>query len=197
MTMSKERGIGHYLTIRGNAMQRLRWPRLAASVALGAFLLLFLGTLLATTAPALGGYHMITITSGSMGDSLPVGSVAVTQTVDADSVRVGDVIAFQQSSGSATVLHRVVSIESIDGQRVAITQGDRNASPDPLPNPLLGGGDRVVYYVPWIGYLFVFAGSTTGLILAIAMLVGLICVPMLRRRRRSQQHHEEGGVAVP
>jgi signal peptidase len=197
MTISNERDISHNLTIRGNATKSLRWPRLAASVAFGAFLLLFLGMLLSTTAPALGGYHMITITSGSMGGSLPVGSVAVTRTVAADSVHVGDVIAFQQSTGSATVLHRVVSIESVDGQRVAITQGDRNASPDPLPNPLVGGGDRVVYYVPWIGYLFVFAGSTTGLILAIATLVGLICVPMVRRRRRSQQHREEGGVAVP
>ena len=53
--------------------------------------------MLLVTAPGFLGYHSISVMSGSMGDALPVGSVAVTRPILAEDVREGDVVAFTHS----------------------------------------------------------------------------------------------------
>ena len=56
------------------------------------------------TVPGLIGFHNVTITGGSMGNALPVGSVAVTRTVAFRDVHVGDIIAFKRPGASAAVV---------------------------------------------------------------------------------------------
>lgn len=56
----------------------------------------------------------------------------VVRPVDADEIRVGDVITYQLASGRSTVVtHRVVSIGTrLDGTPVFTTQGDANDTAD-------------------------------------------------------------------
>ncbi len=117
---------------------------------------------LAVTLPAFVGYHTVIITGGSMASALPVGSVAVTRTVDFEDVRPGDVIAFQRPGAALPVVHRIVEIHDTNDGRVATTKGDANAEADPQPLPLNGRGDRVAYFVPWIGYGLVFVRTPLG-----------------------------------
>ena len=133
--------------------------RPAASIALRAAACAVVAVLLTVTVPGVAGLHMITVTGGSMGDALPIGSVAVTRTIDFEHVALGDIVVFRDSAAAATVLHRVVAINSVGGKRQAITRGDHNASPDPTPLVLQGRGDRVVYSVPVVGYLSILAVS--------------------------------------
>ena len=153
-----------------------RWASLmAAAVTVAA--------LLAVTLPGLAGYHNLTITGGSMGSALPVGSVAVTRTIDIRDVRVGDVIAFNRSRGGVTIVHRVVAINQTDDGPVAVTRGDANSNDD-ADGLLLqhAQGDRVVYHVPWIGYVFVFAQSPGGII---ALTIVGVAIVLFRPRKRS------------
>lgn len=143
--------------------------RLAGSAAVYAVLFAAVGVLLAATLPAFRGFHTVTVYGGSMGESLPAGSVAVTQPVDAQALRVGDVIAIGGRRDGLPVLHRIVAIDDTDGQRVVTTRGDANETNDPQPITVEGRGDRVVYHIPWIGYFLAFARTQLGL----AMLVGL------------------------
>jgi signal peptidase I len=139
--------------------------------------------------PGLVGYHTLTIVGGSMGSALPVGSIAVTRTVDFSDVQVGDIIAFRRAGAELPVVHRVVDIQYSDGVRVALTRGDANSSNDPDRLPLAEGrGDRVVYYVPWIGYALVFIRTPVG-IAALAVLGAVTWLLRRKTRSRTQASH--------
>ena len=115
------------------------------------------------TVPVLFGYHTYVIDGGSMEPTLSNGSVAITHPTSPRAIGVGDVIAYRSTPNSAPVLHRVTAVEEDDeGNRLFTTQGDANGTADPIPVPLAGNGDRMVYSVPYAGYILGFAGGTTG-----------------------------------
>lgn len=158
--------------------------RMAGRMAGYAVSIIAVGALLAVTLPGLAGYHNIVVTGGSMGRALPAGSVAVTHTVDFKDVRVGDIVTFRGSAGSATVVHRVVGISGDGEARVAATRGDANHEDDPQPLNLAGHGDVVVYSIPWAGYALVYSRTP-------AALAGLVLIAvawwLLGRRNRTDR----------
>lgn len=83
-----------------------------------------------------------------MEPSLPTGSLCVVTTrIDPGKIYKGDVIAFQ--TGSLEVAHRVVA-EREGGYQ---TKGDNNDSPDPgivRESQVIG---KVLFHVPYIGYV--------------------------------------------
>jgi len=151
--------------------------------------LVVVGALLAMTLPAFAGFHTVTVMSGSMGSALRVGSVAVTQPIEAADVHEGDIVAFSASERTAPVLHRVVAITvDEDGHRIATTRGDANDASDQHPLILDGDGERVVYSVPWVGYLLVFVQSGTGRVLLLISIGALFVLRQLQRRRTNRNH---------
>ena len=131
--------------------------------------LVVVGALAVSLAPRLLGYSPVIVYGGSMADSVPVGSIAVTERVRPEDVGVGDVIVFHPpttstdlSTDPSPLMHRVVAIREEEGQRVFQTKGDANATPDPTEVALQETGSRVVYTVPYVGYLVNFAGTPLG-----------------------------------
>jgi len=108
------------------------------------------------------GYRAYIIYGGSMGQSLPMGSVGIAKRVEAEAIAVGDVVALQRSSQSLPILHRVIAIDASSGTPMLITQGDANKEPDATPVSLQGKGDKIVLAIPWIGYVVNFAHSAPG-----------------------------------
>ena len=78
---------------------------------------LILVTVVATSLPlalpALFGYEVYSVTSGSMEPTLPVGSVIYVRPVEPETVRAGDIIAFY--SDATVITHRVVENRFIEG----------------------------------------------------------------------------------
>lgn len=126
-------------------------------------------TLLAVTLPGLALCHTTVIRGGSMGSALPPGSIAVSRTVPASHVRDGDIIAVGHSASGMPTFHRVVSIKESAVGRTAITQGDANASADAEPITMTGEGDRLVYHVPYVGYLLWWLRTPIGMSCAAAV----------------------------
>lgn len=95
------------------------------------------------------GYRPVVVLTGSMGESVPPGSMAVAGPV-AD-VAPGDILVMR-GDGRATVTHRVVDVAVDDGgELVAVTRGDANPDIDPLTYQL---GEReltVRWVVPHAG----------------------------------------------
>lgn len=105
--------------------------------------------------PTLAGGTAYTVLSPSMRPSLPPGGLVVTRPVQADDLRVGDVVTFQIRSGEpAVITHRVIELRlTADGQTLAQTKGDFNDAIDPdlvKPEQLRG---RLWYSVPFLGYV--------------------------------------------
>jgi signal peptidase len=133
--------------------------------------------------PTLFGYHAYIVYGGSMTPSLRLGSVAVAKPVSPEELRVGDVIARRWSPDSSAVLHRIVDITIDDGQYVLVTQGDQNGRPDPDPVFVEGKGDKIIYAVPYVGFLLHFARTTIGFVSLVAIPIAFLLGQTLWKMR--------------
>lgn len=129
------------------------------------------------------GLHAYQVLSGSMKPDYPTGSLVYVKSVSAQDVKVGDVISFY-ISGSTVATHRVVEI--LEEESKFVTKGDANAIKDaPTPMDKLIG--KVVFCVPFLGYVAAFMATTAGkcIIAAVfAVAVILILLPELLKERK-------------
>ena len=148
----------------------------ACSFAAFGVLLVALALVAVAAVPSLFGYHTYTIDGGSMEPTLSIGDAAVTKPSSPRSLEVGDVIVRRDIQGGQPVLHRIVEVVSVDGQLAFITQGDENNAPDDQPVVLAGTGDKVIYSVPYAGYLLNFAETWYGRLFLIGLPLVLLSV---------------------
>lgn len=117
--------------------------------------------------------------SGSMSPAINTGDLAVARTVDASTLRPGDIVSVLTPTG-ARVTHRlVVSVRQGDQQRLTL-KGDANKTPD-AETYLTARADKVLFHVPKVGYAVQAATTPLGMFLGglyVATLVALI----VRRR---------------
>jgi len=128
------------------------------------------------------GRSVYVVSSGSMGRSVPTGSIAVTHVVPASAIEPGDVISLAFVQGQPITTHRVLAVQEEDGQTQFVMKGDANRTADPRPVAAPARVRRVEHVVPLAGYLVAFVRGTAGRIAFLAIpLLGLL-VPRLRRR---------------
>jgi signal peptidase I len=147
---------------------------LVAALALGALMLL----------PPLAGYQRYVITGGSMGDTIPRGSIVYDKPVPVSALRVGDVITYTppaESGPGGRVTHRIVWIgRGADGARAFRTRGDANASVDPWRFELRGAHQaRVAGHVPYVGYVLAALGLRWLRMLVIGLPAALIALVLV------------------
>lgn len=147
---------------------------LGVNVALAAALLL---VSVAAVLPALTGGTALTVMTGSMAPNLPPGHILIYHPVSADTLKVGDVIAYQPDhniTDGVPITHRVIDVRRTGGQAVeVIVQGDANPVPDkPVrPEQIIGKMD---YYIPFAGMLRLLAFHAGLASLPDFLAVGLI-----------------------
>lgn len=118
-----------------------------------------------------------TVLSASMEPSYPVGSLIYVQSVEASQIEVGDPISFVLNEDLVVATHRVVEVDLEKSH--FITKGDANTSVDGAPvhfENLLG---RVVFSVPYLGFIAHFIGTQTGRLVAIAFILFLLLLLVL------------------
>ena len=99
--------------------------------------------------PGLFGIRPYVVYSGSMEPKIPTGAVVFTKE-GAYSPETGDIITFHNED--TVVTHRVVKKE----EGPFITKGDANKNADPIPvakSQIIG---RVVFCLPYLGYIIYF-----------------------------------------
>ncbi len=136
--------------------------------------------LAAAVVPRAFGYGTLVVQGGSMGDSVPMGSLVIAHWTVAEHVELGDVIAVQEETDDGPArpkLHRVVSLDEEGGQILARAKGDANQTTDPKEYIL---PDRVLVAaltVPYLGYVAGFAMTPLGwafLVLLPAIVLALL-----------------------
>jgi len=155
-------------------------------------LLIALAALLAAgvlLAPATG-HRVVVLRSGSMAPGMPVGSLALIESVEPGEVRAGDVVTVALESGSL-LTHRVVREASLDGYPALVLHGDGNAAAEVETVSLDRLVGRVVAVVPVVGYAVWWMSQPAGLAASVA-LIGLVLVAIgglgLRERRQRRRH---------
>ena len=156
-------------------LAEIGWRRIGTVAVAVAFLIVFAGVLVTTVPQVAGADHSFVVFSDSMSPTINAGSVVVVSDVSPDSIERGDVITYvasEQATETTRITHRVVDIQTTEGQRQFRTKGDANDNPD---NQLVAGSaviGVVQFHIPYLGYLIDFAGSPLGL-------VALVVVPAL------------------
>jgi len=115
----------------------------------------WLALILIGLGPYSGRYRVVTVLSGSMRPSMPVGSMVVDTPIALDKIRVGDVITFQAPiEDHRVVSHRVVQIVDEGTSRpTIITKGDANNAEDPWRATLTSAPAwKVRTAVPMVGF---------------------------------------------
>ena len=136
--------------------------------------------------PGLLGVTPMVVLSDSMYPGIQSGDLILCRDAAAETVQVGDVIAFfdPEGSGTSVVTHRVIEIVTEDGALSFRTKGDANNAADRLAVPaekLVG-----VYRsrLPGLGNVTMFMQTTTGLIVCVVCpILLLVGWDVLRRRR--------------
>ncbi len=135
--------------------------------------------------PSIGGYLPMIVLTDSMLPEIESGDLIICHTIDAEDVKVNDVISFFDPAGSGTsvVTHRVLEIIEEDGELMFRTKGDNNNTED---KDLVPGENLVGIYksrIAGAGNVAMFMQSTAGLIICVVLpIVLLVAYDLIRRR---------------
>jgi signal peptidase len=134
--------------------------------------------------PSLAGYFPLVVLTDSMSPNIESGDLVIYHTIDADEVKVGDVISFYDPAGDGTsiVTHRVIDIVTEDGELAFQTKGDASDTADAelVPAENLTGILRTRF--AGAGHIALFMQSRTGLIVCVLIpLLLLIAYDCVRR----------------
>jgi len=127
-------------------------------------------------------YDLYIVYGGSMSPAMKAGSLAVVAPVDPMALAVGDIVTYRQAAGmSLPTTHRIVGISEKEGIRYLRTKGDGNEVEDQGSVNAERIDGRLVFFVPWIGYLLSFVNTGTGRLMLIFLpLAGMMIHEILK-----------------
>lgn len=144
--------------------------------------------------PSLGGMFPMIVLTDSMYPEIESGDLIICRTLEAEEVKVGDVITFYDPMGNGTsvVTHRVLEITEKDGRPQFITKGDNNNVEDQVP---VEAEDLIGIYqrrIPKAGNVAMFMQTTPGLIVCVVCpIILLVGYDMLRRRKYEKSKQQD------
>jgi|SRR3989344_4514757 len=132
------------------------------------FLVLIAGMLLFSMFPIKGNFQIKVVQSGSMEPSIHTGSVVAIK--PQASYVIGDVVTFgEDTKRAAPTTHRITNSRVLEGKTYFTTKGDANEDPDMgevAQDKIIG---KVLFDVPYLGYIIDFAKKPAGF----AVIIGL------------------------
>lgn len=145
--------------------------------------------------PKIGGICPLIVLTDSMLPEISSGDLIICKDIEAQDVKVGDVISFfdPAGNGSSVVTHRVIEIVEEDGQTKWRTRGDNNNTEDKVLVPFENlVGIYTDTRIAGAGSVAMFLQTTPGLIVCVgcplALLVGY---DVLRRRKYDKAKQED------
>jgi len=119
-----------------------------------------------TDVPSVFGYYPLVVLSDSMLGEFKNGDLIICKTIEADNVKIGDIISFYDPDllERKIVTHRVIDIKHIDGETVFLTKGDINNGEDQSLVPSKNLAGQYLFCIKDLGKLVIFLQSTKGLL---------------------------------
>ena len=114
--------------------------------------------------------HLVVFRTGSMSPAIETGALAVSRTVPASDLAVGDVVTVHSATGQR-ITHRIQQVTQVDDGARLVLRGDANSVDDAQPYDVTEA-DRVIASVPQAGYVVAWLSGPIG-IFGGGLLVGL------------------------
>jgi signal peptidase len=136
--------------------------------------------------PKVFGYSVVVITTGSMGDTFPVGTYILIKETSPEDIKENDIICFYSEDPSIygyPNTHRVTKVIESNGKYEYVTKGDSNAVEDNITakgDKLIGKYVKKLDSLTWLseaikseGMVFVFGGMfvVTAGVIVVAMVL--------------------------
>lgn len=138
-----------------------------------ALLLAIAGLFLASMLPIPGNIEIKIVKSGSMEPTILTGSIVVVK--PAASYAKNDIITFgEDTRQQIPTTHRIIDIQGDFSTLTYITKGDANEEADGTPITQRDIIGKVVFWVPYMGYVLDFARQPIGFTLMIGIPAGII-----------------------
>ncbi|HEX3265677.1 MAG TPA: signal peptidase I [Candidatus Limnocylindrales bacterium] len=168
-------------SLRSRSATRRGWLAAALGVVVVAVLLpltIFL------TSSWLAGWQLMSVLTGSMQPTYPVGSLLVIGQIDAAAVQPGMAIVFHDPAEPARlVAHRVIGIAT-ESPLAFVTQGDANPARDPNPVPARLVRGHVLWSVSGLGTAMEWLQWPRSFLVLVLLPLGLLGSAELRPRIR-------------
>jgi len=110
--------------------------------------------------PITGNFKIKIVLSGSMEPTIKTGSIVVIRPVD--DYKIGDIVTFQTAIDKDLITHRIKDIKVVGSEPRYITKGDANNAPDQrevLQREIIG---KLLFSIPYLGYVVNFAQKPIG-----------------------------------
>ena len=138
--------------------------------------------------PRVVGYQGYAVVSGSMEPNIHVGSIVYDKEAVFDEIEEGNVITYT-ISGDTLVTHRVISVNT--EEETVITKGDANDTEDANPvskDQIVG---TVVYCMPYLGYLAIYAHTKLAIGVICGVIILIILLYLLPEIFKKEEEKEE------
>jgi signal peptidase len=122
------------------------------------------------------GWRVDKVLSGSMEPNLKVGGIVITRSVPFDDIKEGDIITYISPSDNQLTSHRVYSTSG-DFLLGFQTKGDANEQPDPYLVPMEAVVGKVIFTLPYVGYVTNFIKTPVGFLVLLGI-PGIIVIIM-------------------
>ncbi|HEY4527381.1 MAG TPA: signal peptidase I [Candidatus Paceibacterota bacterium] len=143
-------------------------------------LLLVAGLFLASLLPIPGNIEVKIVKSGSMEPTIKTGSVVIIK--PESSYKVGEVITFGEDSKTRVpTTHRIVAVQTQNGQTMYTTKGDANEDADTQVTPASEVIGKVLLDAPYAGFILDFARQPIGFTFLIIIPAAIIIIDELFR----------------
>jgi signal peptidase len=143
-----------------------------------------LALLAAISVPVLFGCRSLVVMSGSMEPAISTGSVVVVERIPGADIAAGDVVSFHAPGSTMVLTHRVQSVAVREGMVEVVTRGDANTGTESWAIEPTGTVGRLVFEVPYLGYLLAPLQNPIARILLVVLpalaLGGLLLVSIWR-----------------
>lgn len=144
---------------------RLSWL-FARSAAAG----MIVAFVLAAAVPVVFGGRTFTVMSGSMEPNVSTGDLVVTMPITPGKAETGDIVTFNDPSGSGRLLtHRVARSARQGSNYRFVTKGDANTNVERWTVPADGRIGRVVMRMPKLGYVMALSKKPAGRVALVAL----------------------------
>ncbi len=169
------------MDLKGEISETVRY--IIIGIILAVAINFILGAVLGVNKPVMA------VVSNSMEPTLNKGDLVIIKGVNPDDIKIGDIIVYYNRFKHIPVVHRVVGIEEIDGERYFITKGDNDLT-NPLPDqdpraalaPPVSREDirgKVIFTIPKVGLVKVYFSEAVqklgivkaGILLFVAFLI--------------------------
>ncbi|NWF95911.1 MAG: signal peptidase I [Candidatus Thorarchaeota archaeon] len=138
---------------------------------------------------------LVVVTSESMVPTLNRGDMLVLQRQSPEEIELGEIIVYTASwYTEAPIVHRVVRIETVNGEYRYYTKGDANAHEDIGYRVYADVVGVVVLQIPAIGHVSLFLQQPEGRVLIVVVFIVILVVPEVACKDEKKDEPGDGSA---